>query len=149
MLRVGAALVKVKACPCRRSRLEVRKRQWYAAAMPLPTPQRNQLSLPLLGAVCGTVVGVLAFAVIVALWRSGATHVAALGAEATLLIALTGMAAAILSAQPARLRRSRVPTGRALPRAWWPPQHDPIPLVAACIGTPIVAGAGAAIWLFH
>jgi hypothetical protein len=117
--------------------------------MPLPTPRRTQLSLPLLGAVFGTVVGVLAFAVIVALWRSGATHVAALGAEATLLAALTGMAAAILSAEPARLRRSRVPTGRALPRAWWPPQHDPIPLVAACIGTPIVAGAGAAIWLFH
>lgn len=117
--------------------------------MPLPAPRRTQVSLPLLAAVFGTVVGVLAFAVIVALWRSGATHVAAIGAEATLLAALTGMAAAILSAQPARLRRSRVPTGRALPRAWWPPQHDPIPLVAACIGTPIVAGAGAAIWLFH
>ena len=95
--------------------------------MPLPTPRRTQLSLPLLGAVLGTVVGVLAFAVIVALWRSGATHVAALGAEATLLAALTGMAAAILSAEPARLRRSRVPTGRALPRAWWPPGACSVP----------------------
>jgi hypothetical protein len=117
--------------------------------MPLPTPRRTQFSLPLLGAVLGTVVGVLSFAVLVALWRAGATHLAALGAEAMLLTALGGMATAILGAQPARLRRSRVPTGRALPRAWWPPPHDPVPMVAACIGTPIAAGAGAAIWLFH
>jgi hypothetical protein len=117
--------------------------------MPLPAPRRSTLSLPLLGGVVGTLVGLVAFAVLAALWRSGATHLAALAAEATLLVALAGMAAAILSAEPARLRRSRVPVGRALPRAWWPPQHDPIPLVAACIGTPIAAGAGAAIWLFH
>jgi hypothetical protein len=117
--------------------------------MPLPAPRRTALSLPLLGAVCGTLLGLVAFAAIAALWRSGATHVAALAAEGTLLVALAGMAATILSAQPARIHRSRVPIGRALPRAWWPPQHDPIPLVAFCVGAPIVAGAGAAIWLFH
>jgi hypothetical protein len=115
----------------------------------MPTPPRTAVSLPLVGAVCGTLVGLIAFAVIAALWRSGATHIAALAADTTLLVALSGMAAAILSAEPARIRRSRVPVGRALPHAWWPPQHDPIPLVAACIGTPIAAGAGAAIWLFH
>jgi hypothetical protein len=117
--------------------------------MPLPAPRRTAPTLPLLGAAAGTLVGLVAFAVLAALWRSGATHVAALGGEAVLLIALAGMAAAILSAQPARLRRSRVPVGTALPRAWWPPRNDPIPLVAACVGTPIAVGAGAAIWLFH
>lgn len=117
--------------------------------MPLPAPRRTTLSLPLLGGAVGTLVGSIAFAVLAALARSGATHLAGLAAEATLLLALAGMAAAILSAEPARLRRSRVPIGRALPRPWWPPQHDPIPLVAACVGTPIAIGAGAAIWLLH
>ena len=118
--------------------------------MPLPAPRRTQVSLPLLGALCGTMLGVAAFAVIAALWRSGATHVAAFAAEATLLLALTGMAAAILAAEPARIRRARVPIGRALPPRWWPPQNRPeLPFLAACIGTPIAAGAGAAMWLFH
>ena len=117
--------------------------------MPLPQPRRGTVPAPLIGGVLGTVLGLLAFAVLATLWRSGATHAAVLAAEATLLVALAGMAAAILSAEPTRLRRSRVPVGRALPRAWWPPQRDPVPIVAACIGTPIVVGAGAAIWLFH
>lgn len=117
--------------------------------MPLPTRPRVTLSLPLLGALCGALLGLAAFAVVATLWRVGATHLAVAAAEAILLATLTGMAAAILSAQPARIRRARVPIGRALPRAWWPPQHDPVPLVAACVGTPIAAGVGAAMWLFH
>jgi uncharacterized membrane protein YuzA (DUF378 family) len=117
--------------------------------MPLPTPRRVSLSLPLLGGLCGTLLGLVAFALVAALWRAGATHAAVLAAEAILLITLTGMAAAIVMAQPNRLRRARVPVGRAVPHAWWPPQHDPVPIVAACVGAPIAAGVGAAMWLFH
>jgi hypothetical protein len=135
----------------RAATLEDARQRWYAAqAMPLPTPRRVvTLSLPLLGALCGALLGLVAFALAAALWRMGATHLAALAAEAILLAALAGMAAAILSAQPTRIRRARVPIGRAVPHAWWPPQHDPVPLVAACIGAPIAAGAVAAMWLFH
>jgi len=117
--------------------------------MPLPTPRRVTLSLPLLGALCGALLGLAAFAVVAALWRVGAARVAIPAAEAILLITLTGMAAAILSAQPNRIRRARVPIGRAVPHAWWPPQHDPVPFVAACVGAPIAVGVGAAMWLFH
>ena len=124
--------------------------RWYAAlAMPLPTPRRNALSLPLLGGICGVLLGLTAFAIAAALWRAGATHLAGLTGEATLLLVLAGVAAAILSAQSARIKRSRVPIGRALPHAWWPPQHDPVPVVAACVGAPIAAAALAAMWLFH
>jgi hypothetical protein len=151
LLRVGATLPKVKALlHIRRLPLEVTTPQWYAAgAMPLPTPRRVALSLPLLAALCGALIGLAAFAVIAALWRVGAAHMAIPAAEAILLITLTGMATAILGAQPARIRRARVPIGRAVPHAWWPPQHDPVPLVAACVGAPIAAGVGAAMWLFH
>ena len=151
LLRVGATLPKVKAprhiCGLP---LEVATPGWYAAgAMPLPTPRRVALSLPLLAALCGALIGLAAFAVIAALWRVGAAHMSLPAAEAILLITLTGMATAILGAQPARIRRARVPIGRAVPHAWWPPQHDPVPLVAACVGAPIAAGVGAAMWLFH
>jgi hypothetical protein len=151
LLRVGATLPKVKALRhIRRLPLEVTTPGWYAAgAMPLPTPRRVALSLPLLAALCGALIGLAAFAVIAALWRVGAAHMALPAAEAILLITLTGMATAILGAQPARIRRARVPIGRAVPHAWWPPQHDPVPLVAACVGAPIAAGVGAAMWLFH
>ncbi len=117
--------------------------------MPLPTPRRVAVPLPLLGALCGALLGLVAFAAIAALWRVGATHIAMLAAEAILLATLTGMAGAIVSAQPARIRRARVPIGRAVPHAWWPQHHDPVPIVAACVGAPIAAGVGAAIWLFH
>lgn len=129
--------------------LEEPRRGWYAACMPLPTPRRATLSLPLLGGLCGAAVGLVAFAVLAALWRSGANHVAMLAAETILLVTLTGMAAAIVMAQPNRLRRARVPVARAVPHAWWPPQHDPVPLVATCVGAPIAVGVGAAMWLFH
>jgi hypothetical protein len=129
--------------------VEVTACRWYAAGMPLPAPRRVALPLPLLGALCGALLGLGAFAVIAALWRVGAAHLAVIAAEAIVLVTLTGMAGAILSAQPARIRRARVPIGRAVPHAWWPPQHDPVPLVAACVGAPIAAGVAAAIWLFH
>jgi hypothetical protein len=54
-----------------------------------------------------------------------------------------------LLAQPARWRRARVPAGRALPRAWWPPPYDPLPTLAVCLGAPLALGAGAAMAVFR
>ena len=107
LLRVGATPAKVKAQrQIRPGALEVASLRWYAAvAMPLPTPRRVALSLPLLAALCGALIGLAVFAAIAALWRVGATHLALPAAEAVLLITLTGMATAILGAQPARIRQ--------------------------------------------
>lgn len=138
-----------QAAAARLARLEPPAIGWYAGRlMPSLTPPRTS-ALPLLGLLCGALLGLAAFAVSAALWRSGATQVAAITAEATFLIALAAMATAILAAPPTRLRRARVPVGRAMPHAWWPPQHDPVPLMVACVGAPLAIGAGAAVWLFR
>jgi hypothetical protein len=42
-----------------------------------------------------------------------------------------------------------VPINRALPPAWWPREPDSISLLAACVGAPLVIGAGAAVLLFR
>lgn len=115
----------------------------------MPAPRRATLPTPLVGALCGAVLGLLAFAVVATMWRLGAPHLAAATAEAILLLTLVGVAAAIVGGQPARLRRARVPVGRAVPHQWWPPQRDPVPIVAACVGAPLAAGVGAAVLLFH
>lgn len=117
--------------------------------MPLPSPRRVAMPLPALCALCGGLLGLAAFAVVATLWRVGTGHLAISAADIIVLLSLTGMAAAILLAQPARLRRARVPVRRAVPHAWWPPQGDPVPLMAACVGVPLAAGAAAAAWLFH
>jgi hypothetical protein len=117
--------------------------------MPLLSPRRSALSPAVLAVLLGSAVGLLGFAACAALWRAGDLHAAVLAADALLLLALAGMALAILAAPQARLRRARVPIGRAVPHAWWPQRPDPIPLVAACVGAPIAMGAGAAVWLFH
>ena len=124
-------------------------RCYAAKVMPLLSPRRSLLPLAALGVLFGSVVGLVGFAACAAMWRSGHVQVALLTAEVMLLVALTGVAVAVLAAPPARLRRARVPIGRALPHAWWPVHHDPTPLVAACVGGPIAMGAGAAVWLFH
>lgn len=99
--------------------------------------------------LCGAVAGLLSFAAAAALWRAGQSHLAQVSSEAVLLLALGTIAAVTVLAQPARMRRARVPAGRALPHAWWPPPVDPIPALAACAGTPIAAGAAAAMLLFR
>ena len=48
-----------------------------------------------------------------------------------------------------RLRGARVPINRALPPAWWPRDPDSVSLLAACVGGPLVIGAGAAVLLFR
>ncbi len=118
-------------------------------SLPRMEPRRLAASGPLLATLCGVILGLAVFAATAALWRAGLHSVAALGAEGVLLTALTCVAAITLFAQPTRMRRARVPISRAMPHAWWPPSDDPLPTLAACMGAPIAAGAGAAALLFH
>src|SRR5260221_4929885 len=115
----------------------------------MPPRERVAVSAPLLAGLCGIVLGLVVFAASAALWRAGMHAVAGLAAEAILLLALTGVAAITVLAQPTRMRRARVPISRAVPHQWWPPSNDPLPTLAACMGAPIAAGAGAAAILFH
>ena len=112
-------------------------------------PRRVAVSAPLLATLCGAVLGLAVFAASAALWRAGLHSVAGVAAEAVLLTALTSVAVIALFTQPTRMRKARVPVGRAVPHAWWPPTDDPLPTLAACMGAPIAAGAGAAALLFH
>jgi len=112
-------------------------------------PRRVVVSTILLAGLCGLVLGLGVFAASAALWRSGLHQVAGVAAEAILLTVLTCVAAIALLAQPTRMRKARVPIGRAMPHSWWPPTDDPLPTLAACMGGPIAAGAGAAALLFH
>lgn len=98
---------------------------------------------------CGLILGLLTFAAAAALWRTGHAGGARATADAVLLATLAITAGVTLLAQPRRLRRARVPAGRALPRVWWPPQHDPLPALAVCMGSPLAASAGAAALLFR
>ncbi|HEV7678211.1 MAG TPA: hypothetical protein VGQ42_06550 [Candidatus Dormibacteraeota bacterium] len=110
---------------------------------------RSAVPTPLQAGLLGALVGLLVLAATAALWQAGLHRVAGLGAEVILLLALTCVAAITVLAQPTRMRRARVPIGRAVPHQWWPPAHDPLPTLAACVGAPIAAGAGAAALLFH
>jgi hypothetical protein len=110
---------------------------------------RSAVPAPLLASLLGSLLGLLVLAASAALWQAGLHRVAGLGAEVILLLALTCVAAITVLAQPTRMRRARVPISRAVPHQWWPPAHDPLPTLAACVGAPIAAGAGAAALLFH
>jgi len=112
-------------------------------------PRRVSVPASVLAGLCGAVVGLLTFATAAALWRAGHGQVAAVLAETMFLTALALVAAIALLAQPARQRRARVPVGRPLPRAWWPPADDPLPTLAVCLGAPVAAGAIAAALLFR
>jgi hypothetical protein len=70
-------------------------------------------------------------------------------AETALLIALACVAGFVLFDGNTRLRGARVPINRALPPAWWPRDPDSVSLLAACVGGPLVIGAGAAVLLFR
>lgn len=114
-----------------------------------PAPTRVTVSASGLALLVGCVLGLLTFAAAALLWRAGHPHVADQLGQAVLLAALTLTAAVALLAQPTRLRRARVPVERAVPHAWWPVQRDPLPVIAVCAGTPIAAGATAAVLLFR
>ena len=117
--------------------------------MPLPSPRRNLPAAASLAAVVGTLIAALGFACCAWLAHAGLVHAAGLVGETMLLVALAGVAAAVVMTPPTRLRRARVPVSRAVPHQWWPPQNDPTPLLAACVGTPLAIGATAAVVLFH
>ena len=105
---------------------------------------------PLLAASFGAALGVITFFVTAWLWRHGATGAASTTADAALLVALACVAAFAVLDGPARMHRARVPVGRVLPPSWWPPQDDDtVPLLAACVGAPLVVGAGLAALLFR
>ena len=104
---------------------------------------------PLLAASFGAALGLLTFFVTAWLWRHGATGAASTTADAALLIALVCIAAFAVLDSPARLHRARVPIGRVMPPAWWPQDDETVPMLAACVGAPLVVGAGLAALLFR
>lgn len=107
------------------------------------------MAAPLVAASFGAALGLLTFLITAWLWRHGDPSAASLTADAALLVALVCVAAFAVLDGPARLRRARVPIGRAVPPAWWPHDNDTVPLLAACVGMPLVIGAGLAALLFR
>jgi hypothetical protein len=114
-----------------------------------PALHRATLSAPFLATLFGTLLGIATFLASAWLSRHGAGQLAQVTAEGALLAALACIAAFAVLDGPARMRRARVPIDRALPRSWWPREHDATPLLAACAGAPLILGAGAAFLLFR
>ena len=110
--------------------------------MRLPSLPRTSLPTTFLAASCGAGLGLVTFILCAWLHAVGATGAAALLAEAALLIALACVAGFALFDGNTRLRGARVPINRALPPAWWPRDPDSVSLLAACVGGPLVIGAG-------
>jgi hypothetical protein len=118
--------------------------------MRAPGLRRLSVPAPLVATTCGVLLGLLTFVVSAWLYRTGQMHIATTIASAALLASLASIAGAAVIDGPARMRRARVPIGRALPQAWWPRENDgSVPLLAACVGGPLVLGAGAAMLLFR
>jgi len=117
--------------------------------MRLPSLPRTSLPTTFLAASCGAGLGLVTFVLSAWLHATGATGASALLAEAALLIALACVAALALFDGNTRLRGARVPINRALPPSWWPREADSVSLLAACVGAPLVIGAGAAVLLFR
>ena len=104
---------------------------------------------PFVAASCGVLLGIVTFLATAWLWRSGATHAAALTAEVALLLSLTFIAGFAVLAGPARMRRARVPIDRVVPPSWWPRDSEAAPLLAACVGAPLVIASGIAVLVFR
>jgi hypothetical protein len=140
--------VTTESPPCE---LSSSRPECYAAieSMRLPSLPRTSLPTTFLAASCGAGLGIVTFVLCAWLHAAGATSAAALLAEAALLIALACVAAFALFDGNTKLRGARVPINRALPPAWWPRDPDPVSLLAACVGAPLVIGAGAAVLLFR
>ena len=115
----------------------------------VPRFRSPSLPAPVLAGVCGIALGLITFLVTAWLWRHGAAQAANLTAEAALLVALVCIAAFAVLDGPTRMRRARVPIGRVLPPSWWPQDSDTVPLLAACVGAPLVIGAGLAVLMFR
>lgn len=131
-------------CPCHAGTW------WYAdPVMPLPRQPRLSLTTTLLGVLLGVTLGIATFTVSALLWRAGATGAASTTAGYALLTSLFCLAMTVVLAQPARRRRARVPINQALPHPWWPREAESVPVIAACVGGPLVVGAAAAVLLFR
>jgi hypothetical protein len=117
--------------------------------MRLPSLPSTSLPATLRAATCGVGLGLVTFVLTAWLHSIGATGAAALLAEAALLAALACVAGFTLFDGNTRLRGARVPINRALPPSWWPREPDSVSLLAACVGAPLVIGAGAAVLLFR
>lgn len=117
--------------------------------MRLPSLPRTSLPTTLLAATCGVGLGLITFVLAGWLHSVGATGAASMLSEAALLAALACVAGFTLFGGNARLRGARVPINRALPPSWWPREPDSVSLLAACVGAPLVIGAGAAVLLFR
>jgi hypothetical protein len=97
------------------------------------------------GAVLGAVTLVLLFG----LSRLGSAHAAHAAAEASLLVAMAMMIGVLTLGKPLQMRKARVPMRRAVPPQWWPPETDSAPVVALCLGGPIVVACATGVVLFH
>jgi hypothetical protein len=117
--------------------------------VPVLRSPRLSLARPVLGALLGAALGLVTFSVVALLWRAGATHAAAITANCALLASLLCLSTTVVLSQPARRRRARVPVNRALPPQWWPRETESVQVIVACVGAPLVIGAGAAVLLFH
>jgi len=117
--------------------------------MPVPRQPRLSLAGPLVGALLGATLGLATFTIVALLWHAGATRAAAQTADYALFVSLFCLAITVVLGQPARRRRARVPINRAVPHQWWPRETDSMQMLAACVGAPLIAGAGAAMLLFH
>jgi len=124
-------------------------RCYAGAVMPVPRPTRLSAFAPLLGVAVGTALGLIAFTVAGLLWRAGATAAATSTAHYAVFGGLLCLAATLVLGQPARRRRARVPINQALPHQWWPRETDQLPMIAACVGGPLLVGAGVAMLLFR
>jgi hypothetical protein len=97
----------------------------------------------------GAVSGVVTFVLLFGLSRVGSAHAAHAAAETSLLVALAMMIAVLTLGRPAQMRKARVPMRRAVPPQWWPPETDSAPVVALCLGAPIVVACATGVVLFH
>jgi hypothetical protein len=117
----------------------------------MPLPRQTRLGLPsaLVAFLAGSVLGLATLTTAGLLWHAGATTAAAVTADYAVLGGLACLAATLVLGQPARRRRARVPVNRAVPHPWWPHETDAVPVIAACLGAPLLAGAGVAMLLFR
>jgi hypothetical protein len=97
----------------------------------------------------GTVLGALTFIVLFGLWRMGSAHAARTAAETSLLVAMALVIGVTTLGKPAQMRKARVPIRRAVPPQWWPTETDSAPVVALCLGAPIVVACATGVVLFH
>lgn len=100
-------------------------------------------------ALVGVATAVAVLAVLALLQILGLTRAAGVTAQAIFLLSLAGAVITSVGSPPTRLRRARVPVSRQLPPAWWPPEPDAVPLLAACVAAPIAIGSAAAMWVLR